>query len=214
LVPDVQRHGLLLALLVPIAYTQRHCGSTHEHANFDHDDDHDVSLVPSLFVSLSLSMGTGYFPDARLVRAVRLPTSPNRVQHYLNLTNGLEAGPRLVEHIPPSQIGFLRWQSSQCEASRPDLLLRELPTSMLFHLVQGHCVLVYDFGSRNKKRGVVRTALRCRLCVVGFALSASLVLSPSHSRSLARYPAEGTVDGPGVCQVGAGSGVVWSGGVE
>ncbi|MEO2193586.1 MAG: hypothetical protein ABGY24_14160 [bacterium] len=174
-------------------------------------------------------MGTpGYFPDARLVRAVRLPTSPNRVQHYLNLTNGLEAGPRLVEHIPPSQIGFLRWQSSHCEASRPDLLLRELPTSMLFHLVQGHCVLVYDFGSRNKKRGVVRAALRCRLCVVGFALSAmrcrlcvvgyalsaSLVRSPSHSRSLARYPAEGTVDGPGVCQVGAGSGVVWSGGVE
>ena len=119
-----------------------------------------------------------YFPDARLVRAVRLPTSPNRVQHYLNLTNGLEAGPRLVEHIPPSQIGFLRWQSSQCEASRPDLLLRELPTSMLFHLVQGHCVLVYDFGSRNKKRGVVRTAMRCRWCSLRHTHVRLLVIQP------------------------------------
>jgi len=68
--------------------------------------------------------------------------------------------------------------------------------------------------ARGGTYGFALSAMRCRLCVVGYALSASLVRSPSHSRSLARYPAEGTVDGPGVCQVGAGSGVVWSGGVE
>jgi hypothetical protein len=98
-----------------------------------------------------------YFPDQRLVRAVRLPTTPDRIHHYLNLTNGLEAGPRLV--VPLSQVGFVRWQSSHCEASRPELLLGDLPASMLFQLVQGRCVFVYDFGSRNKKRGAVRTRI-------------------------------------------------------
>ncbi len=97
-----------------------------------------------------------YFPDQRLVRTVTLPTIPSRIHHYLNLTNGLEATPRLVEHVPPSHISFVRWQSSHCEASRPDLLLRDLPTAMLLQLAQGRCVLVYDFGSRNKKRGVPR----------------------------------------------------------
>ena len=59
-------------------------------------------------------MASPFFPDARLARSVLLPTSPHRIHHYINLTNGLEAVPRLVEHIPPSNIGFVRWQVRVC----------------------------------------------------------------------------------------------------
>ena len=97
-----------------------------------------------------------YFPDARLLRPYTLPTCPTRVHHYINLTNGLEALSNLVDHVPPASVQFCRFQSSHCEASRPDFLLRNLETSMLFQLARGHCVLVYDYGSRNKKRGAPR----------------------------------------------------------
>jgi hypothetical protein len=103
-----------------------------------------------------MKSATSYFPDARLVRPITLPASARKVHHYVNLTNGLEAVPHLTTILPPHQLHLCRLQSSHCEASRPDLLLRTLETSMLFQLAKGHCVLVYDFGSRNKKRGAPR----------------------------------------------------------
>ena len=112
---------------------------------------------------------SSFFPDARLIRSHTLPTIPSRVHHYVNLTNGLEAAPHLARHIPPASIHMCRFQSSHCEASRPDFLLRSVETSMLFQLARGHCVLVYDFGSRNKKRGAPR-ALWMGLEFIRYAL--------------------------------------------
>lgn len=111
---------------------------------------------------------TTYFPDARLKGPVTLPTDPTRIHHYINLTNGLEAVPRLQKIT--SNINICRLQSSHCEASRPDLLLQSIDASMLFWLARGHTVLVYDFGSRNKKRGAPRAlwyGLEFLKCVLG-----------------------------------------------
>lgn len=98
-----------------------------------------------------------YFPDQRLKQAIHaFPTNPSNIHHYINLTNGLEAVPRLQKVIGSSNINICRLQSSHCEASRPDLLIPAIDASMLFWLAKGHTVLVYDFGSRNKKRGAPR----------------------------------------------------------
>lgn len=112
---------------------------------------------------------TTYFPDKRLKCPVTLPTDPTRIHHYINLTNGLEAVPRLQKIT--SNINICRLQSSHCEASRPDLLLQSIDASMLFWLAQGHTVLVYDFGSRNKKRGAPRAlwyGLEFLKCALGY----------------------------------------------
>lgn len=103
-----------------------------------------------------MTVTRGYFPDQRLhgATAHRLPTSVDKVHHFVNLTNGLEAVPTLKRI--GAQIHMCRLQSSHCESSRPDLLLSSVDASMLFWLAQGHTVLVYDYGSRNKKRGVPR----------------------------------------------------------
>lgn len=102
-------------------------------------------------------MSSSYFPDQRLKQTIQaLPVNPRKTHHYINLTNGLEAVPRLKKIIGSSNINICRLQSSHCEASRPDLLLPAIDASMLFWLAQGHTVLVYDFGSRNKKRGAPR----------------------------------------------------------
>lgn len=99
----------------------------------------------------------GYFPDQRLKQPIHaFPTNPSKIHHYINLTNGIEAIPRLQDIIGTSNINICRLQSSYCEASRPDLLIPAIDASMLFWLAKGHTVLVYDFGSRNKKRGAPR----------------------------------------------------------
>lgn len=95
-----------------------------------------------------------YFPDYRLIAPVTLPTNANNVHHFANLTNGLEALPLLKSIDVP--IHFCRLQSTQCEASRPDLLISAVESGMLLYLALGECCLVYDFGSRNKETGASR----------------------------------------------------------
>lgn len=93
-------------------------------------------------------------PDsaASLVTPV-LPQLP-ACKHFLNLTNGVEAVP-LLESLSLSY-SFVRIQSTWCEQQRFDLILANLDAALLLHLALGHCCLVWDFASRNKKRGIPR----------------------------------------------------------
>lgn len=95
-----------------------------------------------------------YFPDYRLMVPVTLPTNANKVHHFVNLTNGLEALPLLKSIDVPFH--FCRLQSTQCEASRPDLLISAVESGILFQLALGECCLIYDYGSRNKETGASR----------------------------------------------------------
>ncbi|KAL3131777.1 hypothetical protein ABBQ38_007494 [Trebouxia sp. C0009 RCD-2024] len=88
-----------------------------------------------------------------IAAAPALPALP-ACRHFLNLTNGIEALP-LLESLNISY-SFVRIPSTWCEQQRFDLILTNLDASFLLQLALGHCCLVWDFGSRNKKRGIPR----------------------------------------------------------
>jgi hypothetical protein len=69
-------------------------------------------------------------------------------RHFINLTNGIEALPVLPLH--PSQINFLRLQSTHLEKKDFERLLRELDNNLLMNLALGNTCYVYDYGSRKK----------------------------------------------------------------
>ncbi|KAK9817211.1 hypothetical protein WJX72_011116 [[Myrmecia] bisecta] len=74
--------------------------------------------------------------------------------HFINLTNGIEALPVFAElELPYS---FVRIQSTMCEQQRFEHLINEVDANLLMHLALGHCCLVWDYGSRNKKQGASR----------------------------------------------------------
>lgn len=77
-------------------------------------------------------------------------------RHYVNLTNGLEALPALSALVPAAELRFTRVQSSHAEASAYDKLLSEVDHDLLWSLASGHTCYLYDFASRNPKRGVSR----------------------------------------------------------
>lgn len=104
----------------------------------------------------------------QVVKAHTLPSKTSRIHHIVNLTNGIEALPMLDRlGIQPY---FSRIQSTHCEQNHFDLLVDSLDSSLLFSLALGNCCLVYDFGSRNKKRGAPR-AIWYGLEFVRYALS-------------------------------------------
>ncbi|CAM9349177.1 unnamed protein product [Phaeothamnion confervicola] len=71
-------------------------------------------------------------------------------RHFINLTNGIEAIPLLTAgSIQLAEIGFIRIQSSKCEASHFVGVLEDLDTTLLMNLAIGHLCVVYDFGSRG-----------------------------------------------------------------
>lgn len=76
-------------------------------------------------------------------------------KHFLNLTNGLEAAP-VLEGLGIRDYGLIRVQSTLCEAGAMEKVLCELDSSFFLALALGWDVYVYDYGSRNKKRGVSR----------------------------------------------------------
>lgn len=89
-------------------------------------------------------------------RAEPLPPVAPVTRHYVNLTNGLEALPALSALVPAAELRFTRIQSSHAEASAYDKLLSELDHDLLWSLASGHTCYLYDFASRNPKRGVSR----------------------------------------------------------
>lgn len=94
-----------------------------------------------------------FFPDRRCVEVIQLPPLAE-CHHYVNLTNGIEAIPRLQQLGLPYR--FLRLPSTRCEQQQFEQLMNDLDADLLMRLALGQCCLVHDFGSRNKKRGAPR----------------------------------------------------------
>lgn len=65
-------------------------------------------------------------------------------KYYINLTNGIEAIPKL--NTPYS---FIRIQSTTCEQHQWDKLIMELDYNFLMDLALGHKVVVYDYGANK-----------------------------------------------------------------
>lgn len=91
------------------------------------------------------------------------------VRHFINLKNGVEAIPTL-RAVGIDDYAFVRIQSTLCEAGDMEKMMLELDANLLVSLALGHSCVVYDFGSRDKKRGVPR-ALWYGLEFTRFALN-------------------------------------------
>lgn len=63
--------------------------------------------------------------------------------NYVNLTNGIEALPKLQNYR------FIRIQSTACEQHNWDCLIANLDSDFMMNLVLGNECQVYDFGSRG-----------------------------------------------------------------
>ena len=66
------------------------------------------------------------------------------VHNYINLTNGIEAIPKL-----DGKYKFIRIQSTWCEQKAFDRLIQDLDYDFLMNLALGHKCIVYDFGARK-----------------------------------------------------------------
>lgn len=113
----------------------------------------------------------------QLTSPVQLP-SLRACQHFVNLTNGLEALPALRGAGLP--VGFVRIQSTLCEQGRLEAVVNGLDASLLLHLASGHCCLIYDYASRNKKRGAPR-AVWMGLEFIRFALARVWLRRPAEA---------------------------------
>ena len=91
------------------------------------------------------------------------------VRHFINLKNGVEAIPTL-RAVGIDDYAFVRIQSTLCEVGDMEKMLLELDANLLVSLALGYSCVVYDFGSRDKKRGVPR-ALWYGLEFTRFALN-------------------------------------------
>lgn len=108
---------------------------------------------PRLTVRARVLLGAPRVPDASLAHDLALPPLAECVL-YVNLTNGLEAIPHLTCLGLPYQL--TRIQSTYCEQQKFEELIIEADPGLLMALAMGSTCLVWDFGSRNKKRGVPR----------------------------------------------------------
>lgn len=68
-------------------------------------------------------------------------------QHFLNLTNGIEA---LVREKEIENYHFIRIQSTACEQKRWDHILLDLDNHFLMCLALGHECIVYDYSARKE----------------------------------------------------------------
>lgn len=78
------------------------------------------------------------------------------VRHFINLKNGVEAIPTL-RAVGIDDYAFVRIQSTLCEVGDMEKMLLELDANLLVSLALGYSCVVYDYGSRDKKRGVPRS---------------------------------------------------------
>ncbi len=73
-----------------------------------------------------------------------------KLRYFINLTNGIEAMPSLLEKgINLSDMQFIRIQSSHCEAADHEAIIDNLDYNFLMSLALGNVNVVYDFGSRG-----------------------------------------------------------------
>lgn len=71
----------------------------------------------------------------------------NKIKHFLNLTNGLEALPALREEI--SDICFMRVQSCYVERNLYNDILTEIDHNFLMYAAMGYECRFYDFGAKS-----------------------------------------------------------------
>ena len=90
-------------------------------------------------------------------------------RHFVNLKNGIEAVPALRDHLG-LEFEFVRIQSTMCEAGDMEKVVGELDANFLIAAALGYSCVVYDYGSRDKKRGAPR-ALWYGLEFVRYALN-------------------------------------------
>ena len=90
-------------------------------------------------------------------------------RHFVNLKNGIEAVPALRDDLG-LDFDFLRIQSTMCEAGDMEKVVGELDANFLIAAALGYSCVVYDYGSRDKKRGAPR-ALWYGLEFVRYALN-------------------------------------------
>lgn len=64
--------------------------------------------------------------------------------HYINLTNGIEAIPKLN-----GEYKFIRIQSTWCEQKLFNRIIQDLDYDFLMNLALGHRCIVYDFGANK-----------------------------------------------------------------
>jgi hypothetical protein len=103
----------------------------------------------------------------RRAAEIRLPPLA-QCQHFVNLTNGLEAVPLLTQRGLP--FSYMRLESTQLEQKNYDQVLASLDPNLLMHLALGYSCIIWDFGSRNRRRGVPR-AIWFGIEFVRFALA-------------------------------------------
>jgi hypothetical protein len=87
-----------------------------------------------------------------LVVVVVYSAAPTRraVKRFINLTNGLEVLPLLLqEGLSYEDVSFLRIQSTHCEHANHYGILENLDHNFLMHLALGNVCLIYDYGSRG-----------------------------------------------------------------
>lgn len=89
-------------------------------------------------------------------------------RHFVNLKNGIEAVPALRDL--GLDFDFVRIQSTMCEAGDMEKVVGELDANFLLAAALGYSCVVYDYGSRDKKRGTPR-ALWYGLEFVRYALN-------------------------------------------
>ena len=81
-----------------------------------------------------------------------------RVAHFINLKNGIEALPVLREHFPEdAPIHFLRVQSTLCERGDMEKIMLELDANLLLKLATDTPCVIYDYGSRSEDTGLPRS---------------------------------------------------------
>jgi hypothetical protein len=90
-------------------------------------------------------------------------------RHFVNLKNGIEAVPALRDDLGVD-FDFVRIQSTMCEAGDMEKVIGELDANFLLAAALGYSCVVYDYGSRDKKRGAPR-ALWYGLEFVRYALN-------------------------------------------
>ena len=84
------------------------------------------------------------------VRGVDVKPLKTRIRHFINLTNGVEAIPRLLAcGVKESEINYVRIQSTHCESRNYNGILENLDSTFLMNLARGNICLLYDYGSRG-----------------------------------------------------------------
>jgi hypothetical protein len=79
--------------------------------------------------------------------------SEQKVVHFVNLKNGIEALPMIEEEFCNNEkrdVHFLRIQSTLCERGDVEKIMKELDANFLINLALGNTCVVYDYGSRSE----------------------------------------------------------------